>query len=204
MNYIYDILLNFNDNLYDTFEWNKTDTIFHVRKIPLFKINTKTMRMFLNTKVKFDKMFLDKTYKKTEFFNKVNFDYCFILSDCIDAIAFKVSKDTVKYSRLLPDEEKDTLEYSKSLKEINIDVSKIGKIKKDNFKTRNELKIKKYINKKINLLIKNNDIEKLTYLYLDCFNKEFVDSSNFIKEINSNWNNVYLKLYETLKLIETR
>ena len=104
MNYIYDILLNFNDNLYDTFEWNKTDTIFHVRKIPLFKINTKTMRMFLNTKVKFDKMFLDKTYKKTEFFNKVNFDYCFILSDCIDAIAFKVSKDNVKYSRLLPDE----------------------------------------------------------------------------------------------------
>lgn len=40
MNYMYDVLLNFNDFPYDIFEWNKDDKINHIRKIPLFKLKT--------------------------------------------------------------------------------------------------------------------------------------------------------------------
>ena len=39
MNYIYDILVNFKETLYDFYEWNKNDNITHIRKIPLFRIN---------------------------------------------------------------------------------------------------------------------------------------------------------------------
>ena len=38
MNYIYDILLNFNDMLYDFYDWNVKDNILHIRKIPLIQI----------------------------------------------------------------------------------------------------------------------------------------------------------------------
>jgi len=33
MTYIYDILLNFKDDLYEFYDWNKTDNIIHIRKI---------------------------------------------------------------------------------------------------------------------------------------------------------------------------
>ena len=39
MNYLYDILLNFNLRLYETYEWERNDQITHIRKIPFFKIN---------------------------------------------------------------------------------------------------------------------------------------------------------------------
>ena len=35
MNYIYDILINFNENLYDFYDWNLNDQIDHIRKIPV-------------------------------------------------------------------------------------------------------------------------------------------------------------------------
>ena len=38
MTYIYDILLNFKDELIEFYDWNKNDNIIHIRKIPLLKI----------------------------------------------------------------------------------------------------------------------------------------------------------------------
>ena len=43
MNYIYDIILNFQERIYDFYEWNKTDVITHIRKIPVFKISSKDL-----------------------------------------------------------------------------------------------------------------------------------------------------------------
>ena len=45
MTYIYDITLNFNETLYDFFEWNSSDSLKHIRKIPIFKVSNDT---FLN------------------------------------------------------------------------------------------------------------------------------------------------------------
>ena len=39
MNYIYDIYLNLNKNLYDFYEWNKSDNIIHIKKIIDFLTN---------------------------------------------------------------------------------------------------------------------------------------------------------------------
>ena len=54
MNYIYDILLNFNNIPYDIFEWNKDDKILHIRKIPLIKLSTFDLSNLVNKKVKID------------------------------------------------------------------------------------------------------------------------------------------------------
>lgn len=206
MNYIYDIFLNFNDTLYDIYEWNKNDNIIHIRKIPLFKVDKKTMCDFITKKVELSSEFLSKVFKKTEVFgkNKIdNINYCFLISDGIDVIAIKLGN---KYSRLLIEEEREVLDYVKSIKTIEMEYNVIKNNKKISFKTRNEIRIKEYIIKKINELIKYNEYDKLKYLYLDCFNKsinEDVDKFFFL-ELNKNWDNVYLKLYNLLKLIETR
>ena len=45
MNFIYDIVLNFNKNYYNFFEWNKKDNIISVKKIPLFLVDNNTFKI---------------------------------------------------------------------------------------------------------------------------------------------------------------
>ena len=60
MNYAYDIILNFQKDYYDFFEWNKNDEILHIRKIPIFKISNTDYQLFKNSTVKFNKDFVTK------------------------------------------------------------------------------------------------------------------------------------------------
>ena len=68
MNYIYDIVLNFNKEYYNFFEWNKRDNIVNVKKIPLFLVNNDTFKMFKydNVTVSSDliNIIKDKTYRR--------------------------------------------------------------------------------------------------------------------------------------------
>ena len=40
MDYIYDIVLNFNDDYYEFYEWKQEDKIINIKKIPIYKIPT--------------------------------------------------------------------------------------------------------------------------------------------------------------------
>ena len=54
MNYIYDVILNFQKEYYDFYEWNKNDNIYHMRKIPIIKINNKQFFEIKNNTIRFD------------------------------------------------------------------------------------------------------------------------------------------------------
>ena len=198
MNYIYDILLNYNDYAYDIFEWNKNDKITHVRKIPLIKLKTYDLLNFINKNIKLDSDFLLKIYKKTELFNKKNIDYAFVGTDGKIVIAFKIEKGKMKYSQLFLDEENEVLDFSVNLTFTDIKYNVINSKNRDYLVTRNEKMMKKYI---YDELKKIKDIEKLNFLYLECFNKK---SENVIidiyKDLNSNFDNIYVKFYKILKM----
>ena len=198
MNYIYDILLNYNDYAYDIFEWNKSDKITHVRKIPLIKLKTYDLLNFINKNIKLDSEFLLKIYKKTELFNKKNIDYAFVGTDGKIVIAFKIEKGKMKYSQLFLDEENEVLDFSVNLTFTDIKYNVINSKNRDYLITRNEKMMKKYI---YDELKKIKDIEKLNFLYLECFNKK---SENVIidiyKDLNSNFDNIYVKFYKILKM----
>ena len=38
MKYAYDVVLNFNDEFYNFYEWDTDDTIAYVKKIPIYKV----------------------------------------------------------------------------------------------------------------------------------------------------------------------
>ena len=198
MNYIYDILLNYNDYAYDIFEWNKNDKITHVRKIFLIKLKTYDLLNFINKNIKLDSEFLLKIYKKTELFNKKNIDYAFVGTDGKIVIAFKIEKGKMKYSQLFLDEENEVLDFSVNLTFTDIKYNVINSKNRDYLVTRNEKMMKKYI---YDELKKIKDIEKLNFLYLECFNKK---SENVIidiyKDLNSNFDNIYVKFYKILKM----
>jgi len=211
MHYIYDILLNYNSEAYEFFEWDNKDEFSHIRKIPFYKINTNDLFDLINNKVQIDSEFISKIYKKTEVFNKnrvISIDYSFLATDKKEVVAFKLDKDgnVIKYSKLLPNEEDEVIEYSYSISPYKINYKVVKNIKKNNFITRNELKIRDYIFKEINKIIKNNDIDKLNYMYLECFEKTPPKDIkyNFLKELNNNWDNNYYKIYKFLKVIFTK
>ena len=75
---IYDIVLNFNKEFLDFFEWDKHDILIHVRKIPIFKIknniNLKNVKKIVNIN--------NKIINKTEIYSKIkkdNFTYSLLL-----------------------------------------------------------------------------------------------------------------------------
>lgn len=198
MNYIYDILLNFNNIPYDIFEWNKDDKILHIRKIPLIKLSTIDLSNLVNKKVIIDKEFLIKIYKRTEQYNKKVLDYAFLATDGKMVIAFKIEQNKIKYSQLFLDEEMEVLDFSSNLNVSSIKYQIITDKKIDYLQTRNQQYIKKFI---YNQLKKINDSDKLNFLYLECFNKKSNDTlKDIYYELDHNFENVYIKLYKVLKM----
>lgn len=198
MNYIYDILLNFNNMPYDIFEWNKDDKILHIRKIPLIKLSTFDLSNLVNKKVKIDNEFLIKIYKRTEQYNKKVLDYSFLATDGKMVIAFKIEQNKIKYSQLFLDEEMEVLDFSSNLNVSSIKYQIINDKKIDYLQTRNQQYIKKFI---YDQLKKINDADKLNFLYLECFNKKSNDTlKDIYYELDHNFENVYIKLYKVLKM----
>jgi len=210
MNFIYDILVNFNEKeVYEFFEWDKNDNIEHLRRIPIFKVNTKTLKDFKYNNIKIDKNFLLKIKNKTEFFSNkfVNYiEYASIFTDGSDLVIIEFSKngEYLLKSGMLLDEAEDVLSESELLNETNIKYEVINKYKIDEFLTRKEKYIFEYIKKELNFLVKNKNIDKLKYLYYEWYNKKS-DDNEYIKNrlldiINKDFSNKHISLFELIKL----
>lgn len=209
MNYIYDILVNFNDKeIYNFYEWEKTDNIEHLRRIPIFKIDSKTLKDFKNNRVKVCKDFIFKIKNKTELFhNKIIefIEYASIFTDGSDLIIIEFSKngEQILRSSMLLDEAEDALDESDLMLETHIDYEIIEKLNYDEFKTRNERKILNYIKKELNLLIKSKKYEKLKYLYFEWYNKKEDNVNKIIEGLNKilklDFSSKHTKFFELIK-----
>lgn len=202
MNYIYDIYLNLNDTLYDFFEWNKSDKLIHIKKIPMLKINHEHFVKINSYSIKAEEDFLNDIYKKTEVWNtNEKIDYCVLFCDeeNLIAVEFDGKGNSIKKSYLQIDEELEILETINRYKERCIDFTVY---KKENyiFKTRKELIEEKFIEKEL----KNTDIEKLKYIYFECFGKRENNKNIIIRDINkiSKTSKTYKNLYNILKLTQ--
>ncbi len=209
MSYIYDVLVNFQKEYYDFFEWNKNDNIYHIRKIPIFKINNAEYKNIKDNIVKFEQKFLNLINLKTEQFKQNNISkikYCFIISNGKEAIAIKLNKNavTTHKSDLLPNETDDLLELIKLEKETKINFKIIKTKTPNNFKTRFEIENEKFLYEQLDKIYKQNNFQKLNYLCLECFNKEEKNSKNAylkLKEEIKNTNQNFQKLYNIFKII---
>ena len=143
MLYIYDILLNWcKDKLYDFFEWEKTDKLDHIKKIPLFRVERGIVNKFINKNIKISESFVSRVYNLTEVYTSKKVDkvpYAFLLTDGLMVLAIKTDKQgLVKYrSKLIIDEEEEILCISNKLDKVNIDYIEKGYIYKDFLQDKN-------------------------------------------------------------------
>lgn len=209
MNYIYDILLNFNRQLYDFFEWDINDNIIHIRKIPLYKVGTKLLLTIRDNRIKFEQEFLDKVKNKTEVFTNKDVDfleYAFLLTDGSSVLALKCNQngESIGKSMLLVDEDIEVLDVSKKIKEFEFSIEVIAEEKYIPLKTRKEQKMEKYVKDELYKSRKQNANEKLEYLYFECFGKNEHSIDTILNQFYSQMkrgNYIMLqKLYDFFKL----
>lgn len=191
MNYIYDILLNFDTNLYDFYDWNTTDDITHIRKVPVFKINNKTYRDIKYNKIKVEQNFVTKIKKRCETFeDRQIIDEVSLFSNGKEAIAIKFENGINKYkSLLLLDEEEEIIEACERMNYSLINYEVIEKSRGFLFETKKEYEKKIYLNEEINRLVLQKEEEKLKYIFFECFNKKEEDLSKIVEELNKNISN---------------
>ena len=184
MNYIYDILVNWNTILYDFYEWEINDEITHIRKIPIFKVNTNILLELERSKICIDSEFLSKIYRRGEIFTNKNIkslDYISLFSDgeSVLAIKFNETGTSIAKSKLLIDEEEEVLEVVLRMPESQINYN-IIKEEVIYFKTRKEIERENYLKKQLHNLKKEDSIEKLKYLYYECFDEKIEEKTKML------------------------
>ena len=203
MNYIYDIYLNFNEYLYDFFDWNRNDKLEHIKMIPIFKTTEENIRNIINHNIKLEEKYLNYVHNKATIWNKSDKykSYALFCDDNnIIAVEFDETGKSIKKSSLLIDEELEILETTYKLRVKNIEFKILNKTK-NILKTRNQIKEENFINEELN----NIDSKKLEYIYFECFSKHEKNRKTIInKLLNLSKNSkTYKNLYNILKLTST-
>lgn len=207
MNYIYDILLNFNPIFYNFYDWYKKDKIEHIKKIPLFKVDDQTIKDFMNYELIIEDNFLVKIKNKTEIFinRKVKQkEYTFLITNLKKSLAIDLKNGKILISDLLIDEDELVKESASNLPECKILYKKLKKQAKEKLKTRKSIETEIKLKDEINKIYTEKDVEKLEYIYYECFNKKEknIDKiyKKLIKEIEENLCKIEKTLLPLLKL----
>ncbi len=205
MNFIYDIVINPQDSIFEVFEWNSSDKIYHVKKTIIFKVNKKTFKDINNYNLKFDRKFLESICEKTECFDKdyIKHGCIFVYNNDVLFVKFNSLGNVVKSSKLLYSEELDAIDLVSDLNYSKFEYKRLNLIYKNIFLTRNEFKVKNKLYKIIKSCIHNKDFEKLEYLYVEIFDKvketDYI-INNIFNDIEKYWRVKFDKINNCLKL----
>ena len=166
MNYIYDIVLNFNSNYYEFYEWNKNDNIINVRKIPVFKVDNQTYYDFKFNDIIVNNDFLKLIENETSIYLGNTNKYMCIITNSKEAIGVMFNKKglIIKKSSLIIDEENEVLELAYDILNIKIDYQINRVCKKIRFVSRSEGEKKKKIISSLNHLLKINNYELIKHI----------------------------------------
>ena len=203
MNYIYDIYINFNKDLFDFFDWNKNDKYTHIKMIPIFKIKEEDIKKIITNTIKLNNNELDLIYKKTTTWDKNNkHKNCCLFCDKNNVIAveFDDSGLSISKSYLFVSDELEILENFYKIKEKEIKFKTLEK-NKITLKTRKQIKDDNFVIEEL----KNIDNNKLDYIYFECFGKHEKEKKLILNKLLSISKNskVYKNLYDILKLTTT-
>lgn len=191
MEYIYDIVLNFQDEYYDFYEWKNEDKIINIKKIPIYKVTNKDYLNIKNNTTTIARNSLPKTNKT------------FLITSGIEVMGILLDNNgkVIKKSSLLFEESDDILEDRDLIKEVNIKYT-INKKHSIKCLSRNSKEKAKYLKKYFKNIDKQKDEYFLKYLYYDIYNIEEEDTDKIYDNLLALSEYDTRKMYEHLKKIE--
>ena len=202
MNYIYDVLLNFNNEYYEFYDWNNDDKLTHIRKIPIFKVSDEVLKNIIFHEVIIGEDLVKRIRNKTEVFSK-NYidilDYACLLCNDKKVVAIKGNDKgrIIGKSDLLIDEHNEIIAVLDRYEDYNLDFKIVNTNEVINFRTRKEIKMQRYILKEID----KQPTSKLEYLLYECNNETCGNRDAIIRKIKSNLNSEYItEIYDFFKM----
>ena len=205
MVYVYDIVLNLNDELLEFFEWEDSDKIKYIKKVPLVKTDDTFIYNLIKNNIKLEDNFIDSIKNKTVYYDNKEKNYPIIIfanGDLAIALLIKDNK-TFLYSRLLLDEEYEVMNIASRLSTTKMNYIVINKKDINNNLTREERRIKYVLLNEIKYLYNNNKLDKLNYYYYEYFNELINNKEDVYKKLISSLNKIddkHLKLLEVVNL----
>lgn len=199
---VYDILLNFNKELIQFYEWEENDNIKCIRKIPLIKVNASFINDILTNKIKTEENLLKEIENKAELYDEDLNEYnkIAILTDGLRAYGYSFNNNEI--SSLLVDEEKEILRLAnKMIEETYLYKVEIYNYRNNELLTRKEKEIKNNLIKEFNNLYRNKKEEKLNYYYYEYFNKTPNDIENVYNSLIKSTKNINTKHYQLYEII---
>lgn len=209
MNYVYDILSNFNQELYDFYDWDKNDNFTHLRKVPSFRVSKEVLVDLMFKKVKIKGNLLKLIKDKTQVFTKEGVDvieYCFIVSDSVNSLGVILDEDGVIYkrSKFLVSEELEINKCLKTSKIYNVEYNLLSSKTHYSNMTRNEEKVTSLILNELELIMDSTD--KIDYLYYEWFNtnKGKNKYKKLVSSIKSSYTSKHEYILELLNLLKIK
>lgn len=209
MNYVYDILSNFNQELYDFYDWDKNDNFTHLRKVPSFRVSKEVLVDLMFKKVKIKGNLLKLIKDKTQVFTKEGVDvieYCFIVSDSVNSLGVILDEDGVVYkrSKFLVSEELEINKCLKTSKIYNVEYNLLSSKTHYSNMTRNEEKVTNLILNELELIMDSTD--KIDYLYYEWFNtnKGKNKYKKLVSSIKSSYTSNHEYILELLNLLKIK
>lgn len=202
MNYIYDILLNFNNEYYEFYDWNADDKLTHIRKIPIFKISDEALKNIIYNEVTVDDDLLKKIKNRTEVFSKNYVDIlnyaCLVCNDKkVVAIRCNDRGKIIGKSDLLIDEHNEIIAVLDRYTDYDLNYKTFSINEIVDFKTRKEVKMQKFILKEID----EQATSKLEYLLYECNNETCNNRETIIRKIKNSLDSEHIEdIYNFLKL----
>ena len=204
MIFIYDILINLNNDFFEFYDWEDCDDIKHIRKVPLVKVNNEVIKHIINKTLIINKTFLNNIYKKSEIFSGKQIDcidYGCVFGSNEKAIysTFDSNGNIKQVSSIMVGEELEILEILETLMEKEIKYKVIKKESIRNFNTRKETNI---INNILSELEKiKSDREKIEYLCYEWFNDKNFSYDKLASSIEKDFSKKHIEFLELLKLV---
>ena len=190
MDYIYDIVLNFQSNYYEFYEWKTTDKIINVKKILVYLVSNQDYLNLKYNDVILDRKILPKQIKM------------FLVTNGIEVMGLLLDGEgkVIKKSSLLLDEADDVLEDKETIKHLPLRYIKN--------KEKSHIAYNRLLEEKINFIQKyfsNIDIERdeylLKYIYYEIYNREENNINKVHKELKELIKNDINKIYQSIKKV---
>ena len=190
MDYIYDIVLNFQTNYYDFFEWKSTDKVINIKKILVYLVNNEDYLNLKYNEVILDKKNLPKQIKM------------FLVTNGVEVMGLLLNNEgkVIKKSSLLFDESDEVLEEKETIKALPLKYKK-NISKPHNINNRLETEKRRYLEKYLSNIDINKDEYLLKYIYYDIYNIEEKNINKIYKNLKELIIKDINKIYECIKKV---
>ena len=206
MVYVYDTLVNLNEELLDFYDWDEIDNYVHIRRIPLFKISELDYYDFVTKKIRLVEEELLRINDKTQIFSNRGIDnikYALVVTDGSGALVLEFNDKgyVIRKSKFIINEEMEILEIAKEIKEEKIKYNVISKKIDRNSMIRSEKKILAEILEELDTI--KDDSEKIDYLYYEWFDTNDGDDKyiTLIKDLKNKFTDKHMNFLELLNLL---